>query len=79
MAKAISVRLDDPAERALRVLEATGLSRSDAIRSSLVAAVERLQRKRSLAGEMRALETDEDDLVEMRAVAALMESVRATR
>jgi len=36
MAKAISVRLDEETERALQTLEASGLSRSDAIRSSLI-------------------------------------------
>jgi hypothetical protein len=43
MAKAVSVRLDDEAERALRLLESTGLSRSDAIRSSLLASADRLR------------------------------------
>jgi predicted DNA-binding protein (UPF0251 family) len=38
MGRAISVRLDEEALRALRLIEASGLSRSDAIRSSLVSA-----------------------------------------
>jgi hypothetical protein len=41
MAKAISVRLDDDAERALRTLEASGLTRSEAIRTSLLASADR--------------------------------------
>ena len=43
MAQAISVRLDDDSERALRALEATGLSRSDAIRTALVESARRLR------------------------------------
>lgn len=74
---AISVRLDDDAERALERLEATGLSRSDAIRRALVAAADRLRRNEVLAAEVAALEADEADREEMLAVAALMESLRA--
>ncbi len=77
MAKAISVRLDDDAERALHALEASGLSQSDAIRSSLLASAERLRRGRALAAEAAALEADEADRAEMSSVAALMESLRA--
>jgi antitoxin component of RelBE/YafQ-DinJ toxin-antitoxin module len=79
MAKAISVRLDDDAERALRLLEATGLSQSEAIRTSLLASADRMRRRRELAAEVAALEADEDDRVEMLAVASLMESMRAAR
>jgi Arc/MetJ-type ribon-helix-helix transcriptional regulator len=77
VAKAISVRLDDEAERALRMLESTGLSRSEAIRSSLVASAERMGRRRHVAREVAALEADDADRAEMLAVAALMESMRA--
>ncbi len=77
MAKAISVRLDEDAERALRLLESTGLSRSDAIRSSLLASADRLRRRSQLAAEVAALEADEQDRDEMLAVAAIMEAVRA--
>ena len=79
MAQAISVRLDDQAERALRALEAAGLSRSEAIRSSLVDAAHRLRRRAELAAEVAALEADETDREEMLAVASLMESLRAPR
>jgi Arc/MetJ-type ribon-helix-helix transcriptional regulator len=75
--QAISVRLDDEAERALERLEATGLSRSEAIRRALVAAADRLQRRHELAAEVAALEADEADREEMLTVAALMESLRA--
>lgn len=77
MAKAISVRLDEDSERALRALEATGMSRSEAIRSSLLASAERLRGRKALAAEVAALEADEEDREEMLAVAALMESLRA--
>lgn len=73
------MRLDDRAEQALRLLEATGLSRSDAIRTSLVASADRIRRRQDLAREVAALEADIDDRDEMQAVAALMEAVRATR
>ena len=77
MTKAISVRLDDETERALRTLEASGLSRSEAIRSSLLASASRLRRGKELAAEAAALEADETDRAEMVSVAALMESMRA--
>jgi Arc/MetJ-type ribon-helix-helix transcriptional regulator len=77
MAQAISVRLDDEAERALERLVASGLSRSEAIRTALVTAADRLRRRSSLAAEVAALEADEADREEMQAVASLMESLRA--
>lgn len=76
---AISVRLDEEAERALRALEAAGLSRSEAIRSALVDAARRLRQRSSLAAEVAALEADSADRDEMVAVASLMESLRAPR
>lgn len=79
MAQAISVRLDDDAQRALRTLEAAGMSRSEAIRSSLIASADRLRRRSALAAEVAALEADDADRDEMLAVAGLMESLRAPR
>jgi len=79
MAQAISVRLDDEADQALRVLEAAGMTRSEAIRSSLIASARRLRRSSELAAEVAALEADPDDRDEMLSVAALMESLRAAR
>lgn len=79
MAHAISVRLDDEAARALRALEAAGMSRSDAIRSALIASARWLRRSKELAAEVAALEDDESDRSEMLAVAELMESLRAPR
>jgi Arc/MetJ-type ribon-helix-helix transcriptional regulator len=77
MAHAISVRLDDEAERALRALESSGLSRSEAIRSALVDSARRLRRSSELAAEVADLEADESDRAEMAVVAELMESLRA--
>ena len=77
MTQAISVRLDDAALRALGALEATGLSRSEAIRIALVQAADRLRDRRMLAEEAAALEADEGDRAEMVAVAELMEHLRA--
>ena len=76
---AISVRLDDETLRALRQLEAAGLSRSEAIRRSIIDSASRLQRRKALADEVAALEADEADRREMREVAALMENLRAPR
>lgn len=76
--RAISVRLDEEALRALSLLEASGLSRSEAIRKALADAADRLRSRDSLAEEVRALEEDEADRREMLEVAALMESLRAS-
>lgn len=79
MSQAISVRLDDEALRALGSLEATGLSRSEAIRTALVQAAHRLRDRRALAEEVAELEADAIDRAEMLAVADLMEQLRAER
>jgi antitoxin component of RelBE/YafQ-DinJ toxin-antitoxin module len=79
MARAISVRLDDQAEQALRALEASGMSRSEAIRTALIESARRLRRSSELASEVAALEADEADRQEMLEVASLMESLRASR
>lgn len=76
---AISVRLDDEALRALAQLEATGVSRSEAIRRAIIDSASRQQRRKMLADEVAALEADESDRQEMLEVAALMESLRASR
>lgn len=72
----VSVRLDEEAERALRFLETSGLSRSEAIRRALVEAADRVRRREALAAEVAALEDDDDDRSEMLAVAGLMEQLR---
>jgi Arc/MetJ-type ribon-helix-helix transcriptional regulator len=78
MTQAVSVRLDEEAMHALAQLEATGKSRSEAIRSALVQAASRLGDKEALSAEVARLEADEVDRSEMLAVAELMESLRAS-
>jgi hypothetical protein len=65
--------------QALAQLEATGKSRSEAIRSALVDAASRLSDTDTLAAEVAALEADQADRAEMLAVSELMESLRAAR
>jgi len=77
MARAISVRLDEESDGALRAIEATGLCQSDAIRVALVQTASALRRPLALSAEKAALEADEVDRREMLAVADLMESLRA--
>jgi metal-responsive CopG/Arc/MetJ family transcriptional regulator len=77
VSQAISVRLDDEALQALGRLEATGVSRSEAIRAALIQAADRLQDRKVLAEEVAALEADEADRAEMLAVAGVMEQLRA--
>jgi hypothetical protein len=79
MARAISVRLDDEADKALRTLEATGMSQSEAIRAALLGEVRHLRRSKELAAEVALLEADDVDREEMLAVAELMEALRASR
>jgi len=74
---AISVRLDEEAQRALAQLEASGLSRSEAIRTALVKSAQQVRRREALRQEMAALEADEDDRQEMLEVAEFMELLRA--
>lgn len=77
MSNAISVRLDEVAMRSLVQLEASGMSRSEAIRRALVESAARLGKRKALAEEAAALEADEKDRHEMQEVAAFMESLRA--
>lgn len=63
--------------RALAQLEATGKSRSEAIRSALVEAASKLNNKEALAAEVAPLEADQTDRAEMVAAAEMMESLRA--
>jgi Arc/MetJ-type ribon-helix-helix transcriptional regulator len=77
MAPAISVRLDSEALQALAQLEATGVSRSEAIRQAILDSARRLRKRSELAAEVAALEADDEDRREMLEVAAFMESMRA--
>lgn len=77
MGEMISVRLDEDARRALAELEATGMSRSEAVRAGLVAAARRLRDRRALAAEAAVLAEDEADRAEAQQVAEMMEELRA--
>jgi hypothetical protein len=79
MSNAVSVRIDGDVQRALLTLEASGLSRSEAIRKSILDAAAALRRKDTLRAEVAALEADEEDAKEMQEVSTLMESLRAPR
>lgn len=53
------------------------MSRSEAVRSSLIQSARRLRQRATLAAEVAALEDDEEDREEMADLARLMESLRA--
>ena len=76
MVRRVSVRLDSESLNALRLLEASGLTRSEAVRRSLVNAAARMRDERALSAESAALEANEADQAEMRAVAGLMRKLR---
>jgi len=74
--RAISVRLDDEAQRALDALTGSGRRQSEVIREALV----ELARKRdraSLAAEVERLNADPADRAEKADVAQLMDALRA--
>lgn len=77
MGDLISVRLDGDAQRALAELEATGLSRSEAVRRGLVTAAQRLRDRQRLIDEVAELASDEADREEAAAVSSMMEDLRA--
>ena len=77
MSHPISIRLDDEARQALHRLEATGMTRSEAIRAAIVAAATRLSERQVLMAEVAALEADDEDRLEMRSVSRMMEELRA--
>lgn len=77
MSDMISVRLDDDARRALAELQATGISRSEAVRRGLVVAAQRLRDRQRLLEEVAELAADEQDRAEAAEVAAMMEQLRA--
>jgi hypothetical protein len=76
--RAISVRLDDEADAALRRLTSGGMTQSEAIRTALVEAARRRAGASSLAAEAARLAADESDLEEVADARALMDELRAT-
>lgn len=77
MAATISVRLDDDAQRALAELEASGLTRSEAVRAGLRSAARRLRDREALTQEAQALALDATDVAEAGQVREMMEELRA--
>src|SRR5438132_2290951 len=74
--RAISIRLDDDAQHALRVLTKSGRSQSAAVREALIA-LARSGRRADLADEAERLSANRADRAEKKRVAKLMESLRA--
>ncbi len=76
MKRAISIRLDEDAQHALRVLTRSGRSQSEAVREALIA-LAGSRRRADLANEAERLSADRRDRAEKKRIAALMESLRA--
>ena len=76
MSRTISVRLDDEALQALRLLEASGLSASDAIRGALVESAGGRGRSEILRAEAERLAADPENVREVARVQAEMEDLR---
>ncbi len=74
--RAISIRLDDDAQHALRALTRSGRSQSEAVREALIA-LARSRHQADLAKEAERLNADRHDRAEKSRIAALMESLRA--
>jgi Arc/MetJ-type ribon-helix-helix transcriptional regulator len=74
--KAISIRLDEEAQEALRSLTVSGRSQSEAVREAIVELARR-GRRGDLAAEAERLSADLEDRTEKARVARLMESLRA--
>ena len=74
--KAISIRLDEEAQEALRSLTGSGRSQSEAVREAIVELARR-GRRGDLAAEAKRLSADREDRMEKVRVARLMESLRA--
>jgi len=72
----VSIRLDAQSQRSLRALEASGLSRSEAIRKGLFVAAEQLRRMDAIREEAQMVASDQQDRHEMLVIAAFMESLR---
>jgi Arc/MetJ-type ribon-helix-helix transcriptional regulator len=73
---AVSIRLDSEAQRNLNLLEASGLSRSEAIRKGLQVAADQLRRSEMIYAEAQMVANDQHDRREMLEIATFMESLR---
>lgn len=76
MEKAISIRLDEEAQEALRALMGPGRTQSEAVREAIVELARR-GRRGDLLAEANRLSDDREDRAEKARVARLMESLRA--
>lgn len=76
MEKAISIRLDEEAQEALRGLMGPGRTQSEAVRDAIVELARR-GRRDDLLAEAKRLSHDRADRAEKARVARLMESLRA--
>lgn len=74
MTKTISVRLDNEAERALRLLESRGLGRSEAIRRALVESATG-EHGSVLEAEVARIAADPDDRREIAEIQALLDEL----
>ena len=72
----MSIRLDVESHRNLMLLEASGLSRSEAIRKGLQVAADQLRRSEIIYAEAQMVASDQEDRQEMLEIAAFMESLR---
>ncbi len=72
---AVSVRLDSDALRALKILESTGMTRSEAIRASLLEAALKKRHHDQIRLEVAAVAADEDDRREMLEIAQFMSTL----
>lgn len=75
MGRAISVRLDNDATQALRLLRSTGLSQSEAVRTALLEAAEQRLTPEAIRAEAAALAANEDDRREVAELMAFMEDL----
>lgn len=69
------MRIDEESMRALRLLEAQGRTRSEAIRTALREAAAARRTRRALRAEAARLAADEDDRREMAAIAEELDEI----
>lgn len=72
----LTLRTDDEVERALQALTSDGRSRSEAVRTAILAA-ERAQRRALLRAEAKSLRNDPDEVAASRELTAEMDAIRA--
>jgi hypothetical protein len=75
--RVVRARLDGPSAQALATLMREGRNESDAVRTALMEAGRRRQRRSALAEEVRRLAADPVDTAERHAVMADMDAVSA--